>query len=101
MLKQFTDWLAALVKSWFTALWDFAVDAVISIFGLFLTAMGTLLAAIPLPDWLSGGLAAFWSALPPAMLYLLTAAGVPQALAIIGAGFGFRLLRKVFTLFQW
>lgn len=101
MLNEFTTWLAALVKGWFVALWDFVADAAVAIFAAFLHAFGALLAAIPLPDFLTNGLAVFWNALPPGMLYLASAAGVPQALGLIGAGFAFRLLRKVVTLFQW
>lgn len=101
MLNQFTSWLGQLITGWFAAAWDFIADAAISTFGLLLGAVGTLIASIPLPDWMTGGLSTFWTVLPAGMLYLLSAAKVPAALGLIGSGFGFRLLRKVFTLFQW
>lgn len=101
MLAEFTAWLSSLVVGWFTALWDFVVDAAIGLFDLLLQAVGALLAAIPLPAFLTDGLGSLWNALPPGMVWLLSQAGVPAAFAMLGTGFAFRLLRKVFTLFQW
>lgn len=101
MLKQFTDWLWSLVVAAFTAAWQFVQDAFIAAFGLVVNAFVSLIAAIPVPTFISGGLGSVWGDMDPGILYLLTAAGVPIALAIIGSGYAFRMLRKFFTLFQW
>lgn len=101
MLHDITQWFGDLFKGAFVAIFLLLQDIAVSVFTAFLDAMGTLLAAIPVPDFMSGGLSAFWVNLPGGILYILTATGAPQALAIIGAGFAFRLTRKLFTLFQW
>lgn len=101
MLNDLTQWLADLVKRAFGALFDLVNDAAVSIVTAFLHALAALIASIPVPDFLSAGLASLWAGLSPGIVYLASAAGVPQALALIGSGFAFRLLRKVFTLFQW
>lgn len=101
MLKEFTDWLLGLVKKIFGALWDFVVDAAIAIFSGIVDAFASAVAAIPVPDWLANGLQSIYGQLDGALLYYLSQAGFPQALAILGAGYGFRMLRKIVTLFQW
>lgn len=101
MLNQFTTWLAALVKSAFDALWTLVKDGFIYLVDGVLSALGTIIAAIPVPDWMQNGLQSLFSALDGGTMWLVTSAGLPQCLAIIGAGFGFRLLRKAATLFQW
>lgn len=101
MLKQFTDWLWSLVVSIFTAVWSFVQDAFINALDLLVSAFASLVAAIPVPSWLSGGLGGPWAGMDSGVIYVLTQCGVPAALAIIGAGYAFRLARKFFTLFQW
>lgn len=101
MLKQFTDWLFALVKGVFSAAWQFIQDVLIAFFGLVVDAFVAIVSAVPVPAFLSGGLGSVWGTLDPGILYVVSACGVPAALAIIGAGYGFRLTRKFLTLFQW
>ncbi len=101
MLAQFTTWFLGLVAGWFTAFWTFVTDAVVWVADTVLTWVAAALNAVPVPDWLSHGLSTLFSALDGGTMFLLTEAGIPQALGIIGAGFGFRLLRKLVTLFQW
>lgn len=101
MLHDITQWFADLFVKVFTALFGLLEDAAISIAAALFHAIGVVIAAIPVPDFMSGGLSAFWIAMPSAMIYLLSACGAPQALAIIGAGYVFRLARKAATLFQW
>lgn len=101
MLAEFTAWLVGLVKAFFAALWSFVVDAFIGLVDLVLSALIALFALIPVPAFLSDGLASVWGQLDSPVLYLVTAAGMPPALAILGAAYLFRLTRKVVTLFQW
>jgi len=101
MLAELTQWLLNLVRSIFAALWDFVTDVVISILELIINAFVGLVSLIPVPDWLSNGLASAWSGMDSGVLYVVTQCGVPAALAIIGGGYAFRLARKFFTLFQW
>lgn len=101
MLTELTAWLKNLVIAIFTALWDFVTDVLIGLFDLVVSAFAAVVAAIPVPDWMAGGLQALWVQLDGGVIYFVTAMGVPQALGVIGAGFAFRFARKVATLFQW
>lgn len=101
MLAQFTNWLLGLVKSFFSALWTFVVDAFIGLADLVVSAFVSLIALIPVPSFMSMGLQSFYGQLDPGILYLLSASGLPGALAVIGLGYSFRLVRKIVTLFQW
>lgn len=101
MLQQFTTWLAQLITAAFTALWDFVADAAISIVDLALTALATLVAGIPIPDFLSGGMQALFGGIGSDISYILNACGFQPAVALYGAGWAFRLARKFLTLFQW
>lgn len=101
MLTQFTDWLWHLIVSIFSALWDFIQDAFVALLGAVVDAVVTLVSSIPVPDWLSGGLGSSWGGLSDAILFYVTQAGMPAALLIIGGGYVFRILRKIFTLAQW
>lgn len=101
MLAQITTWLFSLVVKVFSALWDFLSDIAISILDGVLKAFAALIAAIPVPDFLSSGMQALFGGLGNDILYLLNAAGLTAALALLGAGYTFRLARKFLTLFQW
>lgn len=101
MLAQFTQWLVGLVKSFFSGLWAFVIDAFIGLVELFVGAIVGLLSLIPVPQFLSDGLQRVYSDLDPGIIYLLSASGLPAALAILGLAYVFRLGRKVATLFQW
>lgn len=101
MLKDFTDWLLTLVTDVFTAVWQFVQDAFIQLLDLVVTGFATLIASIPVPQFLAGGLGAVFGALDPGVLYVISQCGIAAALGVIGAGYTFRLLRKFVTLFQW
>lgn len=101
MLTEFTEWLYNLVKTIFTSLWTFLQDAFIAIFKAIVEAFVSLISAIPVPDFLQGGLTSIWGGLDPGVSYALTQAGLPAALALVGAGYAFRMVRKFVTLFQW
>lgn len=101
MLKDFTEWLLKLIAKLFTAVWDFVSDLFVSILSSVLDAFTALIAAIPMPPWLTGGLGQTFGSMDSGVLYVVSQCGIPAALAIIGAGYAFRILRKIFTLFQW
>ena len=100
-ISTFTAWLLSLVKSVFTSLWDFVTDVFISLIDLILTAFVSLISAIPVPDFIQGGLQSSIDGLDGTVLYILAQVRLPEALALIGVGYAFRLVRKFVTLFQW
>lgn len=101
MLTDFTNWLFALIGSLFTDVWAFVKDAAVNVFDLITQAVVALIAAISVPSWLSGGLTTLWGSLDGSTQWILGQLGVPAGLAILGAGFVFRLTRKLVTLGQW
>jgi len=101
MLQQITQWFKDLAIAAFTALWDLVTDAAISIADLALGALANLIAAVPLPDFLTGGLQALFGNVGTDIAYMLNQAGFGPAVALYGAGWAFRLVRKFVTLFQW
>ena len=101
MVEEITGWLWSLVVKLFGALWAFIKDIAVEVFDLLVSAFVVLIAAIPVPGWMSSGLGSFWSGMDSGVVYLVSQAGVPEALALIGGGYAFRFARKVATLFQW
>ena len=101
MLADFTAWLLALVTKLFAAVWDFLSDIFVSTLSTVVEAVTSLIASIPVPAWLSGGLSGPFGLLDPGIVYVLTGCGIPQALLIIGGGYLFRVMRKIYTLGQW
>lgn len=102
-LSSLSAWFVDLVKSIFSALLTFVHDAVLWAFDGFLTALAALIAAIPAPSFLSGGLnvGSMLSGMPAFTLFVLNQLNIAACLAVISAGITFRLIRKFTTLFQW
>jgi len=104
MLEWFQKMWAALT-GWLQALWDgfvaYLSDLPILILDAFLSAIVAILALIPSPDFLTNGLQSLLGAIGPDVGYFLSASGFDAALAILGAGFLFRMTRKLLTLGQW
>lgn len=101
MLTEFTSWLFSLVVDAFNAAWTFISDVLINFLGLVANGFATLVSAIPVPSFISNGLGTSWAGMDSGVLYVVSQCGVPAALAVIGAGYAFRLTRKFLTLFQW
>ena len=95
--KRIFEWFAGLFGDYM----EFMLDIPTKVFGAILDGAIYLLSAIPVPEFLDGGLQALFSALPNSLLYFVQFFGIPQCLALIGAGVLFRLTRKALTLGQW
>lgn len=102
-LADITAWLLSLFVEIFKALVDFCHDVFIWCLDAFLTVIAGLVASIPAPAFLSSGLnvGGLLTGLPPFALYVVGQIRIGEAMAIIGAGVGFYLVRKLFTLGQW
>jgi hypothetical protein len=92
-----TQWFIAI----FNAVVDFFTDLPVLLLESFLDAILYLIQSIPVPDFLSNGMSAFMAGIPSDIFYFLSMSGFDNALAVLGAGVSFRLLRKLFTLGQW
>lgn len=100
-LKEFIHNIIQAVIDFFVWLIDLVKDIFIWLIDSILSAIITLISLIPVPDFVKGGLGAITSGFPPLLTYVLTHTGFVEGLAIIGAAYLFRLLRKFATLFQW
>ena len=101
-LSSITTWLIALVKAIWSDFTDFLNEFWILIAETVLTAIASTIVAIPAPAFLdSFSMASLLSHLPSSLLYFLAYLQLPEAFALIGMGFTFRMVRKLITLFQW
>lgn len=102
-LADITNWLLTLVTEIFKALVDFVHDGFIWALEGVLNAVSALVVSIPTPGFLSSGLnmGGLLSGLPPYALYVVGQIRIGEAMALIGAGVAFYLVRKLFTLGQW
>ena len=80
---------------------DLLKDIVLFCFDGILSAIVSVVGAIPSPSFLSNGLNSVVSQFSPQLAYYLNFSGLSQGLLIIAAGYLFHLLRKFATLFQW
>lgn len=104
MFQWFSDKIDA-VLDWFIklALWfvDLLKDYALWFVEQILEAMRYVIGLIPVPEFVNAGLQSVVDQFPPLLGYFLAQSGVSQGLTIIGAGYLFRLCRKLFTLGQW
>ncbi|MBS1188801.1 MAG: hypothetical protein H6R10_593 [Rhodocyclaceae bacterium] len=101
-MDSFADWLLGLVKSAFSALWDFFTDLLIALLDLGLSAILGLLQLLPVPSFMqAGSLQAIINQISPDIWYFASHFKLSECLAMFGAAVGFRLARKALTLFQW
>lgn len=101
-LKKITDWFLDLAKGIFQALIDFVHDAVLWVFEGILNAVAYLLSLLPAPEFIQQySFSTLLSGLPSNALYVLGHLRLAEALTVISAAVGFRLLRKLLTLGQW
>lgn len=102
MIAAFTQWLFGLFKSVFVGLWDLVTDLFISLVEIVFTALAAAINSIPAPAFLTQySLTNLFAMLPDYVLYFVGAMNLGACFAVIGAGFAFRMARKIFTLGQW
>jgi len=102
-LAKITAWLLDLAKAAFEAVVTLLHDVIVWAFDGILQALAAVIAAIPVPSFMSGGVSigSQLSGFPAATLYVLGQLGIAQCFAVLAAGIAFRLTRKLFTLGQW
>lgn len=101
MLAEFTEWLLDVVGQFFEDLWELVQDAFLWVVQQITDAVLWVLEQIPVPDFVANGMQALFDGLPQGTLYILGQLSIGTGLAMIGAGYGFRMVRKLLTLFQW
>lgn len=101
-LSGFTDWFVVLFQGLWNDSIEFLNDFWIGIVEQILFLISSVIISIPAPSFMSlYSLSLLFSSVPYEVLYFVSLLRFSEAFAIIGAGVGFRLGRKVLTLFQW
>lgn len=100
-MTDFAVWLLELVKQLFIDAATFIKDVFINILESVLQAVLALIAAIPAPTFMTGGLQSALNGIGGDAWYFLGHFRLTEAFAILGAAVAFRLVRKAVTLFQW
>jgi len=101
-ISAFAQWLLSLVVKGFAAIFDLLGDVLLAAADGFLQAVAAIIAALPAPTFLqSVNLQSLFVSIGPDVLYFLGVFNIGTGITLLGAGFGFRMLRKIVTLFQW
>jgi len=101
--SNLTAWLVDFIKGIFLALLDFIHDAALWVFDGILQAVAGVIAAVPVPSFLSSGInvASNFAGFGSYPLFVLSQLNLSACFTVLAAGISFRLLRKAATLFQW
>ncbi len=101
-LTDLTDWIRDLVESVMGQLMAYFTDLFQLWFAAAIDTALLILNAVPFPDFLSGvSICGILSGGGPIVGWAISTMQVPAGVALIAAGFAFRMGRKVFTVFQW
>lgn len=101
-ISAFAQWVLSLVVKAFAALFDLLGDVLLACVDGFLHAIAVLYVAIPAPTFLQGSsLQSLFGGISPDVLYFFGVFNIGPGITLLGAGFGFRMMRKIVTLFQW
>lgn len=96
------EWLFELFGKLIDALVGIIKDAFIWVLDIFFELMLLIINSIPAPDFIEGQtMGTLLNGLPSGLLYFLDRSGLPEAVAVIGVAYVFRLTRKFVTLFRW
>ncbi|MFM5086204.1 DUF2523 family protein [Aeromonas media] len=108
LLDSFRTWLRDMIENiimWvvnlFKAVFQWFEDMLLTTLERILEAIRFVISSIPLPDFLQYSLQDLFNFIPSDVVYFLNMSGISEAFLFISMGVGFRLVRKVATLFQW
>jgi hypothetical protein len=101
-LTSLTAWITGLIKGLWVDLVNYFNEAWINVSQIVLSSIADTVHAIPSPDFLNDySMGHLFGYLPSDFLYFISYFNLPECFALIAAGFSFRMVRKVITLFQW
>ncbi|MBD9368373.1 phage coat protein [Xanthomonas sp. XNM01] len=101
-LNDFTAWLLKQLKDLWENGVEFFEDLLLQGFENWLAMVYLQWSLIPAPDFLNGfTLCTLLTQAGPTVGWALNTFRVGEALGFIAAGYSFRMLRKLATLFQW
>lgn len=101
-LTNLTNWLKQQLVALWQAIEEFFTDFIVMMVEGATDTVLAIINLIPVPDWLATySLCNLLNAAGPDVGYFLQTFRIAEALGLIAAGYGFRLTRKLLTLFQW
>jgi hypothetical protein len=101
-LDQITNWLREQLLWLWSALIKLLKDMVVALIEGILDLFATAIEAIPTPQFLTNySLDTLLGNAGPTVGWIMGTFRISDGLGLIAAGYGFRFLRKLFTLFQW
>lgn len=101
-LTDLTQWLLEQLRDLFENSREFFQDMTLFFFERWLALVAAQWSLLPMPDFLDGyTLCSFLSQAGPTVGWALNTFRVAEALGFVAAGYSFRMVRKLATLFQW
>lgn len=101
-LNDLTNWLRELARKIWDATVQFFTDMIVFLVEGVLELFAVAIEALPVPGFLTGGgIGAALASAGPTVMWALNTFKISEGMVLIAAGYGFRLLRKFLTLFQW
>lgn len=101
-LNDLTNWLKEQLLALWEAIAEFFTDLIVKTLEAVCDFFATIVEAIPVPDWVTTySLDGILGNAGPTIAWLIGTFRIGEGLGLIALGYGFRLLRKLFTLGQW
>lgn len=101
-IDDLTNWLREQLQSLWDGFVEFMTDFIVMMIEGATDTVLAIIDLLPVPDFLATySLCALLNAAGPEVGYFLQTFRIAEGLALLAAGYGFRLLRKLLTLFQW
>lgn len=101
-LSKLTGWIANVVHTFFVAIVQVLKDLVTYVLSVVLDLVASAISSISPPSFLTNySMGTMLGQAGPIVGFFLVQLRIGEGLALIGAGYAFRLLRKFLTLFQW
>lgn len=101
-LEDLTKWFKDAFKAIFNAFKELMNDLIIALLKTVLDAVDAMIVLIPVPDFMTNyGMCALLAQAGPAVGWIYNELRFSECMALIVAAYGFRMTRKLLTLFQW
>ena len=92
-LSAFYEMLKQTLFIWVIDFYEFFTDLPVVVWKNVLDSISYLISLIPVPDFITSGMQSYFNGVDSGVLWLLNASGMVPALALVGAGFSFKVLK--------
>ncbi len=101
-LDRLTGWFRDALLALFQAFKNLLTDLILKTIQTVFEGMDAIIASIPAPDFLYNySMCGLLSGAGPTIGWVYQQLHISECMSILAAGILFRMVRKVFTLFQW